>query len=87
MLTDLSWNEPLTPPEGRCKPPVLVHICTTGRDFLSDEIFAKPSLAVAQISGKCLQGHWLLFRQTSTVVWPIIASVACCTIVGFVCAL
>ena len=62
--------------------------CT--RDLSSDGFVAKPSLLLsssAQISGKCLESPWLLFRQTSTVVWPIIASVACCTIVGFVCAL
>ena len=47
MLTDLSWNEPLTHLEGRCKPPVLVHICTTGRDFLSDGFVAKPSLLLS----------------------------------------
>ena len=46
VSTDLlSCNEPLTPLEGRCKPTVLVHICTTGRDFSSDGIFAKPTLA------------------------------------------
>ena len=58
--------------------------------FSSDGIFFQLPLPCCLCPAllKYLEGIWLVFPQNTTVVWPIIASVAhCCTIVTFVCAL